>query len=247
MARSRGADLSLRWASARRWLQAGRRACGRKSCALLFRRVSPPAPVSSEEAARHRLRSPQKFGGLRPCVNRAAVRRPGAAAILDDLHLFYERLHPPSGACSAAFPTRRRASGSCRSRWKGSHRRSPRRPAHGAVDRLTDVEGARRLSSEIGSADKRLVAFEDPAKGGTAPLARLLGPFARLRLDRAGRMNGPRLRRRRREGNDRRFSAPFPPLELFPEGFGGESGTFPMAFRPAVSIRCCSIWTRISK
>ena len=107
---------------------------------------------------------------------------------------------PPSGACSAAFPTRRRASGSCRSRWKGSHRRSPRRPTHGAGDRLMDVEGARRLSSEIGSADKRLVAFEDPAKGDTALLARLLGPFARLRLDRAARMNGPRLRRRRREG-----------------------------------------------
>ena len=95
-----------------------------------------------------------------------------------------------------------------------------------------DIEGAKRLSSEIGPADKRLVA-------------RLLGPFARLRLDAYERASVASQTEGR--GMIVEFQRRFTPLELFPEGFGGESGTFPTAFRPTVSIRCCSIWTRISK
>jgi len=38
---------------------------------------------------------------------------------------------------------------------------------HGSMDKLMDVEGAKKLFSEIGAEDKTLHIYDDPKEGGT--------------------------------------------------------------------------------
>ena len=93
----------------------------------------------------------------------------GCYSILDDLYLFYEHLQPTVrrllGGVSAAEARERLRAFSMEG--LASKIAAPTLMTHGAGDRLMNVEGARRLFSEIGSADKRLVVFEDSAEGGT--------------------------------------------------------------------------------
>ena len=42
---------------------------------------------------------------------------------------------------------------------------------HGSMDKLMDVEGARKLFNEIGAEDKTLHIFDDPKVGGTVHCA----------------------------------------------------------------------------
>ncbi len=100
---------------------------------------------------------------------KALVCWSGCYSVLDDLYLF----------CPHLQPTLRRILGGvddaeARERlklftMKGAARKikCPTLITHGGADRLMNVEGAKRLFAEIGSADKTLKIYDDPAAGGT--------------------------------------------------------------------------------
>jgi dipeptidyl aminopeptidase/acylaminoacyl peptidase len=100
---------------------------------------------------------------------KALVCWSGCYSILDDLYLF----------CPALRPTLQRILGGvddaeARERLKhftmegaAQKIKCPTLITHGGADRLMRVDGAKRLFAELGSADKRLKIYDDPAIGGT--------------------------------------------------------------------------------
>jgi len=100
---------------------------------------------------------------------KALVAWSGCYSVLDDLYLFCEHLRPTlqrllGGVSDAEARELLKAF-----TLEGVAERitCPALITHGADDRLMRVEGAKRLFAAIGSSDKTLKIYDDPAAGGT--------------------------------------------------------------------------------
>ncbi len=99
---------------------------------------------------------------------KALIAWSGCYSVLDDLYLFYEPLQPTLqrllGVASDAEARERLKAFTLEG--VAGHITCPTLITHGGDDRLMSVEGAKRLYDAIGSADKTLKIYDDPALGG---------------------------------------------------------------------------------
>ncbi len=100
---------------------------------------------------------------------KALIAWSGCYSVLDDLYLFCEHLRPTLqrllGGVSDAEA--RELLKAFTLEGVAGRIACPALITHGADDRLMRVEGARRLFAAIGSSDKTLRIYDDPAAGGT--------------------------------------------------------------------------------